>query len=168
MKVAIRSNGIVQDGIAIASKPDAVGDLIVTITVKTMMDAATMARVVCLQKQKSQKYIELGSDQALMDIFSVGIKSEGVREPLSGAMNLFLEDEPFTAAEDAEIDARREQMLADEAAIIEAAAEATRAQADAEADAIAAKERELEDSEESATKVTKRHKVAVSTGEILD
>lgn len=83
MKVAVKCGMIVQDGIGISSKPDAVGDLIVTITIKTMMDAGTLARIVNLQKQKSPKYFELGSDQAAMDLFTIGVKSEEALEALN-------------------------------------------------------------------------------------
>jgi len=86
-----------QDGIGISSKPDAVGDLVVTITVKTMMDPGTLARVAMLQKQKTPKYIELGSDQSTMDLFSIGVTNDEAMEALIKAVDTLkpeLEPEP--------------------------------------------------------------------------
>ena len=74
---------ILQDGLGIASKPDAVGDLIVTITVKTQMSTPELAKLLHIQKQKVIKYFEIGSDQVEMDLFVAGVKSEEAMKALN-------------------------------------------------------------------------------------
>ena len=76
MEIEIKFN-VMQDGIGIATKPDAVGDLITTVTIKsTQIDSGTQARIVNLLKQKCPLYIKIGSDQAQFDLFAVGVKTQ--------------------------------------------------------------------------------------------
>ena len=103
MKVEITTDKIVQDGIGIATKPDAVGDLITTITIKTQMDAGSQARLVNLLKQKCQKYLKIGSDQAQFDLFAMGVKSQAAMEMLertAATGELEAEEEPKISEKD--------------------------------------------------------------------
>lgn len=61
--------------------PDS-GDQLTTLTIETYMEPGTLARILNLQKQRVPFYFELGSDQAIMDLESIGFKDPKAIEAL--------------------------------------------------------------------------------------
>ena len=73
MIVKIRCPKIIIPKIATKVDPDN-GDLTTTLTIETILEPGTHARILNLLKQRVPFYFELGSDQAVFDLEAIGFK----------------------------------------------------------------------------------------------
>jgi hypothetical protein len=92
LKVAIKIEKVLNESLSVASKWAVSGDLETTISVKALVDPGTIARLINLQKMKgSPLYLEIGSLQATLDIFAVGVATD---EAMASLNQMVLDETP--------------------------------------------------------------------------